>query len=72
MDCDFLPIAIFRPEGYGKNLNFFKKYTLIPGEKFTAEEIRKKYLKKNADKMPEFDWDFHQRIAEKLPKKMWY
>ncbi len=72
MNCDFLPMAILPPEGYGKNLNFFKKYTLIPGEKFTAEEIRKKYLKKNTDKLPEFDWDFHQRIAEKLPKKYWY
>ena len=72
MNCDFLPMAILPPEGYSKNLNFFKKYTLIPSEKFTAEEIRKKYLRKNTDKLPEFDWDFHQRIAEKLPKKYWY
>ncbi len=72
MDCDFLPMAILPPEGYGKSLNFFKRYTLIPGEKFTAEEIRKKYLKKNADKLPEFDWEFHNRIAQKLPKKMLY
>ena len=70
MDCDFLPMAILPPEGYGKSLNFFKRYTLIPGEAFTASEIRKKYLKKNADKLPEFDWDFHKRIADKLPKNM--
>lgn len=72
INCDFLPMAILPPENYKKGLNFFKKYRLIPGEVFTAEEIRKKYYKKNADKLPEFDWDFHQRIADKLPKKIWY
>ncbi len=39
---------------------------------FTAKEIRKKYYKKGEKKLPELDWDFHERIAEKLPKKMWY
>ena len=42
MNCDFLPMAILPAEGYKKGLNFFKKYQLIPGEVFTAEEIRKK------------------------------
>ncbi len=74
INCDFLPMAILPPEGYGKSLNFFKSYKLIPGEKFTANEIRKKYLKNNldADKLPEFDYDFHKRIADKLPKEMWF
>ena len=72
MNCDFMPMAILPPEGYKKGLNFFKNYKLIPGEVMSAEEIRKKYLKKNADKLPELDFEFHQRIADKLPKKFWY
>ena len=72
INCDFLPMAILPAENYKKGLNFFKLYELIPGEVFTADEIRKKYYKKNVDKLPEFDWDFHKRIADKLPKKMWY
>ena len=72
INCDFLPMAILPAENYKKGLNFFKNYELIPGEVFTAEKIRKKYYKKGADKLPEFDWDFHKRIADKLPKKMWY
>ena len=72
MNCDFLPMAILPPDNYKKGLNFFKKYTLIPGDIFTAAEIRKKYYKKGEKKLPEFDWDFHEKIAEKLPKKMWY
>ncbi|MBQ6375502.1 hypothetical protein IJJ37_01025 [Candidatus Saccharibacteria bacterium] len=74
MNCDFLPMAILPPEGYKKGLNFFKRYTLIPGEIMTAEEIRKQYLRgtKGATKVPEFDYEFHRRIAEKLPKKFWY
>ena len=27
---------------------------------------------KNPEKIDGFDWDFHMKIAEKLPKKMWY
>ena len=39
----------------------------------TAKEIRKKYFKtKNPKKLEGFDWDFHKRIADKLPKKFWY
>ena len=74
MQCDFLPMGILPPEGYGKSLNFFKTYRLIPGEKFTASEIHKKYLEQNkdADKLPEFDYEFHRRIAEVLPQEMWY
>ncbi len=72
MNCDFLPMAILPPENYKKGLNFYKEYTLIPGEVFSANEIRKKYFKKNVEKLPEFDWDFHARIAEKLPREMWY
>lgn len=74
LNCDFLPMAILPPEGYGKSLNFFKSYKLIPGEKFTASDIRKNYLEreKKPDKLPEFDYEFHRRIAEKLPREMWY
>ena len=70
MQCDFLPMAVLPPEGYKKGLNFFKTYRLIPGEIFTAAEIRKKYMKdKKAEKLPEFDWDFHNQLAEKLPEE---
>ena len=72
MRCDFLPLAILPPEGYKKGLNFYKKYRLIPGEVMTAAEIRKKYIKKDTDKLPDLDYDFHMKIAEKLPKKYWY
>lgn len=72
INCDFLPMAVLPPEGYKRNLNFYKKYTLIPGEIFTADEIRKKYMKKNATKLPEFDWEFHKRIADLLPEKFIY
>lgn len=73
MNCDFLPMAVLPPDGYKRGLNFFKKYRLIPGEVMTAKEIRKKYFKeKNPKRLEGFDYDFHQRIADKLPKKMWY
>ena len=72
MKCDFLPMAILPPEWYKKGLNFFKNYKLIPGDLITAAEIRKKYFKKDADKLPEFDWDFHMKIAKELPKKYWF
>lgn len=71
--CDFLPMAVLPPKGYKKGLNFGKKYKLIPGEKMTAAEIRKKYFKtKNPERLEGFDWDFHQRIADKLPKEFLY
>lgn len=72
MDCEFLPLAVLPSKGYKRGLNIFRPYQLIPGEAFTASEIRKKYLKKGADKLPEFDWEFHKRIADKLPREMWY
>ena len=73
MNCDFLPMAILPPEGYKRGLNFRKKYRLIPGDIMTANEIRKKYFKtKNPKRLDGFDFDFHQRIARKLPKKFWY
>lgn len=71
--CDFLPMAVLPPKGYKRGLNFRKKYCLIPGDIMTAEEIRKKYFKtKNPERLEGFDWDFHKRIAEKLPKEFWY
>lgn len=71
--CDFLPMAVLPPKGYKRGLNFRKKYRLIPGDVMTAEEIRKKYFKtKNPERLDGFDWDFHKRIADKLPKEFWY
>lgn len=71
--CDFLPLAILPPENYKRGLNMRKKYRLIPGEMMTADYIRKKYFKeKNPKRLEGFDYDFHQRIADKLPKKFWY
>ena len=73
MQCDFLPMAVLPPEGYKRGLNFYKKYQLIPGEVMTADYIRKKYFNtKNPKRLEGFDRDFHQRIADKLPKKFWY
>ncbi|MBR2994725.1 hypothetical protein IKF32_02300 [Candidatus Saccharibacteria bacterium] len=73
MNCDFLPMAVLPPKGYKRGLNFRKKYRLIPGEIMTAKSIRKKYFKeKNPKRLEGFDYDFHQRIADKLPKEFWY
>ena len=73
MNCDFLPMAILPPDGYKRGLNFHKKYTLIPGKIMTAKEIRKKYFKEEKPKRLEgFDYEFHKRIAEKLPRTFWY
>ena len=73
MNCDFLPMAVLPPEGYKRGLNFRKHYKLIPGELMTTKEIRKKYFKtKNPERLEGFDYDFHMKIAEKLPKKFWY
>lgn len=71
--CDFLPMAVLPPKGYKRGLNFYKKYRLIPGEIMTSDYIRKKYFKtKNPKHLEGFDWEFHQRIADKLPKRFWY
>lgn len=71
--CDFLPLAILPPDGYKRGLNMRKKYRLIPGEIMTADYIRKKYFKEaNPKRLEGFDYEFHQRIADKLPKKFWY
>ena len=73
MKCDFLPMAVLPPEGFSRGLNFWKKYRLIPGEIMTADYIRKKYFKnKKVEKLEGFDREFHQRIADKLPKDFWY
>ena len=72
MECDLLPMAILPPEGYKRGLNILKKYALLPGEMIAAEEIRKKYYKKRAERLPELDYEVHRRIAEKLPREMWY
>ena len=74
MKCDFLPLSVLPPDGYKRGLNFRKKYRLIPGEMMTADEIRKQYFKggKVPKRLEGFDYDFHTRIAEKLPRKMWY
>ena len=73
MKCDFLPMAVLPPEGFSRGLNFRKKYQLIPGDIMTSDYIRKKYFKnKNVKHLDGFDREFHQRIAEKLPKRFWY
>ncbi len=73
MNCDFLPLAILPPKKYKRGLNFYKKYHLIPGEKMTAKYIRDTYFKnKTLQRLEGFDYDFHERIAKKLPKNFWY
>ena len=71
--CDFLPMAILPPQGYSRGLNFRKKYRLIPGEMMTADYIRDKYFKnKTPKRLVGFDYEFHQRIADQLPKDFLY
>ena len=73
MSCNFLPMAVLPPSGYKKGLNFYKKYRLIPGEIMTADMIRENYFKtKEPKRLEGFDYDFHKRIAEKLPREFWY
>lgn len=73
LKCDFLPLAILPPKNYKRGLNIGKKYKLIPGEMMTSDYIRKTYFKdKNPKRLEGFDYDFHHRIADKLPKNMWY
>ncbi len=73
MNCDFLPMAVLPPKNYKRGLNFNKRYRLIPGKIMTAAEIRKKYFKtKNPKRLDGFDWEFHKRIADELPKNFWY
>lgn len=70
MNCDFLPMAVLPPKGYKRGLNLRKKYQLIPGEIMSAKYIREKYFKdKTPDRLEGFDWEFHKRIADKLPKE---
>ena len=71
--CSFLPLAILPPKKYKRGLNFRKKYRLIPGELMTARYIRENYFKtKNPKRLEGFDYEFHKRIADKLPKEYWY
>ena len=73
MDCDFLPLAVLPPKNYKRGLNFRKKYRLIPGKRMTAKYIRDKYMSTpGTNRLIGFDHDFHQRIADELPKKFWY
>ena len=73
MQCDFLPMAVLPPKNYKRGLNFYKKYRLVPGEMMTADYIRKKYFTHpKLERLEGFDRDFHQRIADKLPRKFWY
>ena len=75
MNCDFLPMGVLPPKKHGRGLNLYKKYKLIPGELMTADEIRTKYFNKDGsapERLEGFDWDFHKRIADTLPKEFWY
>ncbi|MBQ3296791.1 hypothetical protein IJH01_01495 [Candidatus Saccharibacteria bacterium] len=73
INCDFLPLAVLPPTDYKRGLNFGKKYRLIPGKIMTAKYIREKYFKtKNPERLEGFDWDFHQRIADELPREFWF
>lgn len=72
MNCDFLPMAVLPPKGYKRGLNIRKKYKLIPGKPMTAKYIRDKYFGDSTpDKLEGFDYEFHQRIADELPKEFW-
>ena len=70
-DCNFLPLAILPPKNYKRGLNLFKKYHLYAGEPMSLADIKKNY-KKVDRRLEGFDYEFHLRIAEKLPKQFWY
>lgn len=73
VECDFLPMAVLPPRNFKKGLNLGKRYELIPGEMMTADYIKKTYFKnKNPKRLEGFDYDFHQRIADELPKNFWF
>ena len=73
MSCDFLPVAILPPTNYGRSLNLFKPYTILANTKMTATAIRKKYFTTaHPKRLENFDYDFHAKIAAKLPKSFWY
>ena len=73
MNCNFMPLAVLPPEKFKRGLNLFKKYNLISGEIMTADYIRKTYFKeKNPKRLEGFDYEFHKRIADQLPKNFWY
>lgn len=73
MNCDFLPLAVQPPKNYKRALNLFKPYTLRPAKLMTANYIKKTYFKApNPKRLDGFDYDFHLRIANELPKKFWY
>lgn len=73
IQCDFLPMAVLPPKNYSRGLNLRKRYRLIPGKIMTADYIREKYFKgKNVKHLDGFDHEFHQRIADELPREFWY
>lgn len=73
LKCDFVPIAIMPPKDYKRGLNIGRKYKLIQGDIMDSDYIRKTYMKgKNQKRLEGFDYDFHKRLADKLPKNMWY
>lgn len=73
INCDFLPLSILPPQGYSRGLNIGKKYQLIPGNPMSAKEIRQKYFTTpNPKRLEGFDYDFHKRLAENLPRDFWY
>lgn len=73
IDAILLPLAVKPPKRAGRSLNLFKKYELIPGKSFTLKEVKENYTDpENPAHLKGFDYEFHRRIAEKLPKKFWY
>ena len=73
INCSFLPLAVMPPKYGNRSLNLFLKYEIIPAEPMTAEYIKKTYFKeKDIKRLDGFDYEFHLKIAEKLPKKYWY
>lgn len=71
IDCNFLPLAILPPKNFKRGLNLFKRYHLYAGEPMALADIQKNY-KKVDRRLEGFDYEFHLRIAEKLPKQFWY
>ncbi len=71
VESSFIPLAVKPPKNYKRGLNLFKRYELIVGEEMGAKYIRDTY-KKDGKRLENFDWDFHKRIADKLPKDFLY
>ena len=74
VEADMYKTLCGKAEKYNSDL-VLSGVLFVDGNMFSSEGecIRKNYFKtKNPRRLEGFDYDFHQRIADKLPKDFWY